>query len=137
MLKQKKPVWKGKVAQSGGVVIRRFGVDGAKPRPYARLDKPVHMGARGRRTHYLYRPGDKRKHIDVHPLARERLASGEPLFLCLEGSLKADSVLSSGGLSVSSTSVTTWECRDLTKLLPALRKAQIVFVVPDSDYSIR
>jgi hypothetical protein len=56
------------------------------------------------------------------------------VYLCLEGSLKADAVLSAGGVSISSTSVTTWECPDLKNFLPVLREAPAVHVVPDSDY---
>jgi hypothetical protein len=132
--KTSKPPWKGKVAQSGGIVIERFGVaNHVSPPPYARLDSKVAMGRRST-TRYIYRPGYPEKHIDVHPLASERLRAGEPLYFCLEGSLKADAVLSAGGVSISSTSITTWEAPDLGRLLDVLRGAPSVLVIPDSDF---
>lgn len=130
MPKAKRPVWKGKVSQSGGVVIRRFAGDGTKRPPYARFDAKVAMGV-NQSTNYIYPPG---KHIDIHPLAAARFADADELYFCLEGSLKADAVLSAGGTCFSSSSVTMWESADLRRLLNLLRDVSIVYVVPDSDY---
>ena len=129
----KKRAWRGKVTQTGGIVVKRWGLDGSMLPPYARFDHKVYMG-RGRKTNYAYRPGYRTQHLDVHPLARPMIAAGRPIYFCLEGSFKADAVLSQGAASISSTSVTTWENRDLRRLLPVLRDAPRVFVVPDSDF---
>jgi hypothetical protein len=125
--------WKGKVTQTGGIVVKRWAFDGSTPPPYARFDSDVHMGP-GRKTHYAYRPGYRRMHIDVHPLSVPKIAAGRPIYFCLEGCFKADAVLSQGAASVSSTSVTTWENPDLKLLLPILQAAPRVFIVPDSDF---
>lgn len=126
--------YRGKVTQTGGIVVQRFALNGRKPpAPYARLDRDVPMKG-GRKTHYLYWPNDSQKRVDVHPLATLELQSGKPIYLCLEGSLKADAVLSAGGVAISVTSVTTWQGKDLERLLPLLRDAPHVYVVPDSDF---
>jgi hypothetical protein len=130
---KKQSAWRGKVTQTGGIVIKRWDFVGKALPPYARLDNEVYMG-RGRKTHYAYRPGYRTMHVDVHPSAAERIEAGQPIYLCLEGCLKADAVLSQGAASISSTSVTTWLNKDLTRLLPVLRAAPRVFVVPDSDF---
>jgi hypothetical protein len=129
----KRPSWKGKVTQAGGFVIRRWGPKGNVLPPYGRADRSIPMG-KSSSTKYLYRSGYSRKHIDVHPLVAPKLDSGKPIYLALEGSLKADAILSAGGAAISSTSVTTWQSPDLRTILPTLRKASRVFVVPDSDY---
>jgi hypothetical protein len=149
---EKVSAWKGKVtASGGGIVIARFNSDGAPvPPPYARLLNDVLFGdpARGAHPiHYAYRPGYSIKHIDIHPhqgtitngsrshALREQDAATTDVYFCLEGSLKADAVLSSGASTVmSSTSVTTWEGKDLKDILPLLRGARTVYVVPDSDF---
>ena len=131
----KKATWKGKVSQTGGVAINRFGLPQRRnPPPYARLDTPVHMRRGGSPTHYVYRPGYTTKHIDVHPLALPLLEGSGPIYFCLEGSLKGDAVLSTGAAAISSTSVTTWSCKDLERMLPLLRNAPAVYIVPDSDF---
>jgi hypothetical protein len=145
------PWLKGKVtASGGGVVITRYDPGGSTaPPPYARLDRDVVMQDPKRadgtyripkRLHYQYRPGPDPKYIDVHPLAKLRpirassWLEGCDVYCCLEGSLKADSVLSDGMPAFSSTSVTTWNGQPLKKMLPLLREASTVYVVPDSDF---
>jgi hypothetical protein len=134
--------WKGKVtASGGGVVVRRFDAAGQPvPPPYARLDRDVYFG-KGQTLHYAYRPQYRTKHIDIHPLARTRRQpvpwpTNADVYLCLEGSLKADAVLSAGYRAISSTSVTTWESKDLKQLVPFLKNAHQVYVVPDSDFYV-
>jgi hypothetical protein len=149
---EKVSAWKGKVTSSGGgIVVMRFNSSGAPiPPPYARLLNDVRFGdpRKGAQPiHYAYRPGYSIKHIDIHPAqgtvtnnvrsyaGREQDAGTTDVYFCLEGSLKADAVLSSGASTVmSSTSVTTWEGKDLKDLLPLLRGARTVYVVPDSDF---
>jgi hypothetical protein len=69
-------------------------------------------------------------------MARDRIKRGRRrIYFCLEGSLKADAVLSHGGAAFSCTSVTTWEAdEDLGKVIGYLKRAPEVIVVPDSDY---
>lgn len=137
-----KPGLKRKVSQSGGIVVARFDPSGRKLPPYARFDDALYFDKPPRnpkfpgqgKTRYTQRPGYGTKHIDIHPLAAPRLGTGEPVYFCLEGCLKADAVLSAGGLAISSTSVTTWKNADLIRLLPRLKSSSVVYVVPDSDY---
>jgi hypothetical protein len=144
--------WKGKVTSSGGgVVIKRFDRAGApSPPPYARLEKDVLFGdpkKGAKRIHYAYpptflNPQTDTKRIDMHPVQPEYKAGQYDLtervdvYFCLEGSLKADAVLSTGHTAFSSTSVTTWEGRDLKKLLMWLKGDAVgtVYVVCDSDF---
>lgn len=143
--KTKVSAWKGKVtASGGGVVIKRFDVKGAAvPPPYARLEHDVLFGdpKKGARPiHYAYRPDYSPKHLDVHPAQPEYAAGphdlleAQDVYFCLEGSLKADAVLSTDHTVFSSTSVTTWESKDLKGVLPLLKGARTVYVVCDSDF---
>jgi hypothetical protein len=150
--KKRVSAWKGKVtASGGGVVIKRFDRQGAPtPPPYARLVNDVLFGDPSKGAHpihYAYRPSYSIKHIDVHPRQPEHPAGRydllEPVdvYFCLEGSLKADAVLSADWTddgpmhtAFSSTSVTTWESKDLKTALPLLQGARTVYVVPDSDF---
>jgi hypothetical protein len=137
--------WKGKVtASGGGIVIKRFDQHEAPtPPPYARLESDVLFGDPRKGAspiHYAYRPGYSTKHLDMHPKG-PRYPAGQydlveevDVYFCLEGSLKADAVGSAGHTAFSSTSVTTWESSDLKRLLPFLRTARTVYVVPDSDF---
>lgn len=151
--------YKGMVTQSGGgIVITRRGVwtKYPDPPPYARLECDVFTG-KGTQTHYLHAPDEKRtkrsklyvpdatKRIDMHPKQPGRRINHfaiDPsdrllpvdVYFCLEGSLKADAVLSASHTVFSSTGVTTWKGRDLEGLLPFLQGVRTVYVVPDSDY---
>lgn len=104
-------------------------------------------------THYLYRPKwmyqGGTKHIDIHPIRPEYRIDGEggfaediDVWFALEGCLKSDAILSAGledgdgYTTFSSTSVTTWNGKNLRRILLALREARTVFVVPDSDYMV-
>jgi hypothetical protein len=83
--------------------------------------------------------GRSGKLIDVHPVLRNRLLAGhEPIFLCLEGCLKADAVAGVGRLAISVLSVTLWRADDepdhWAQWLPLLKQAPMVYVIPDSDY---
>jgi hypothetical protein len=70
----------------------------------------------------------------VNPLIRRAWLARDELYLCLEGSFKADAVLCAGWPAISSTSITTWEGEHLKALLPQLHSARMVYVVCDSDY---
>ena len=96
-----KPAQKGKVTQSGGIVIARYAPDGSGLPQYARFDEDLYFSkppsnpkflGQGK-THYAYRAGHRVKHIDVHPLAASRPWARGPVYFCLEGCLKADAVL--------------------------------------------
>ena len=137
--------WKGKITSSGGgVVITRFDRKGTpSPPPYARLENDVLFGdpSKGAKPiHYAYRPDYSTKHLDIHPNGPtyETSPYGQQddvdVYFALEGSLKADAIVSSGHTAMSSTSVTTWESGDLSGLLPLLRGARTVYVVCDSDF---
>jgi len=151
--------YKGMVTQSGGgIVITRRGLwtQTPWPPPYARLERDVSTN-KGKKTHYLHAPDEKRskrsklyvpdatKRLDWHPKQPGRRINHFTLdqsdrlmpvdvYMCLEGSLKADAVLSAGHTVFSSTGVTTWKGRDLEGLIPLLRQVRTVYVVPDSDY---
>ena len=138
------------VNQSGGLVVNRWDIDGSRLPSYIRFDIPVisdhrRRGPDGspRTTNYVYPSrlamgNDCAKRIDVHPLARPLLTSSPtpPIYLCLEGCLKADALLSSGQAAVSVPSVTMWKVSEghLASYLELFRRAPGVFVVPDSDY---
>jgi hypothetical protein len=101
------------------------GICGAKLSKYVQASKRV-----------TGRPG---KLIDVHPLLVERLhIANEPIYFCLEGCLKADAVAGAGRLAISVPSVTVWEATaepaHWRVWLPILRRAEVVYVIPDSDY---
>ncbi len=138
------------VSQSGGLIVNRWGIDSHMLPSYIRFDDPVITDYRMyrrdgslRTSRYIYRSAgemcdDGPKRIDVHPRARSVLASSPTphIYFCLEGSLKADALLSSGRAAVSVPSVTLWEVPEehLRPYLDLLRQAPEVFVVPDSDY---
>jgi Domain of unknown function (DUF3854) len=133
--------WKSKVSTSGGIVIKRFDARGSDdPPPYARFDEEVCFG-RGKWLHYAYPPRETRRRIDTkvidaHPLTRAPgFADRDELYFCLEGSLKADAVLSAGQAAISSSSVTTWQGKSLRELVPMLKDDfRRVYVVADSDF---
>jgi hypothetical protein len=145
----------------GGFVIHRWGPDGVRLPSYVRPDKSVCPShgrkdpiQRGRKefcglcgkalTKYTQTgkttTGRSGKLFDVHPRLAERLhRGGEPVYVCLEGCLKADAVAGTGRLAVSCHSVTCWDVADEDPKhwaiwLPLLQQAPVVYVVPDSDY---
>lgn len=153
------PFHKALVSQSGGYVVNRWDISGQPLLPYIRFDDRVTVYKCSRRhphpgkcrpkihtTRYVYPggrilAGSSAKRIDIHPLVRDRLrrSTEEPLYLCLEGCLKADSLASFGKLSLSVPSVTLWGVseEDLGPYLPILRAAPVVYIVPDSDFNRR
>jgi hypothetical protein len=130
------------VGQTGGLIVNRWDITGRRLVPYLRPDNAVKLDARKKPTKYIQpskaNPGQA-KRLDVHPLVRDRLLENreEPIFLCLEGCLKADAVASTGRLAVSVPSVTLWKLEEehLEPWLPVLRRASTVYVVTDSDYN--
>ncbi len=144
----------------GGFVIHRADPSGAALPSYIRPDHPI-CTRHGREAVGITRSkqvclicdkelskytqaskhatGRSGKLIDVHPLLRERLIRGnEPIFLCLEGCLKADALAGTGRLAISVPSVTLWradqEPKHWAQWLPLLKRAPLVYVIPDSDY---
>jgi hypothetical protein len=102
-----------------------------------------------KRTRYLY-PSRKDtggvKVYDIHPLARQLLNASPvvpPIYLCIEGCLKADAVLSVGRVAVSVPSVTMWRPESEEELglfqpyLVLFREAPVAFVIPDCDYLMK
>jgi hypothetical protein len=129
------------VGQSGGLIVNRWEITGARLVPYLRPDKAVTLDARRKPTKYIQPSKDypgQAKRLDVHPLIRDRLLENrdQPIFFCLEGCLKADAVAGTGRLAVSVPSVTLWKLQEehLEPWLPVLRRAPTVYVVTDSDY---
>lgn len=129
------------VRQTGGYIVNRWDVTGDRLVPYLRPDKAVRLDPRKKPTKYIQPsrayPGQA-KRLDVHPLVRERLLTNtqEPIYLCLEGCLKADAVAGTDRLAISVPSVTLWKLEEehLAPWLPILKRAPMVYVVPDSDY---
>jgi hypothetical protein len=110
--------------------------------PYVRPDDAVLVRGHRKPSKYIQPskkqfPGQSRR-FDVHPIVRDRLRDNceQPVYLCLEGCLKADAVGGTGRLAISVPSVTLWrlEAEHLAPWLPALRQAPVVYVIPDSDY---
>lgn len=135
--------------QSPGLVINRWDLDGNRLPSYLRFDRKIVTDARkpGHLTRYVYAAKHERmpaKVIDVHPLARPYVSS-EPaeIYLCLEGCLKADALLSQpereGKAVISVPSVTLWKVsrRRFAPYRRTLRRADKVWVVPDSDYLLK
>jgi hypothetical protein len=132
------------VNRTGGIIVNRWNLTGERLHSYIRPHEPVRLYGRSRPSKYIYPSGvrapGQAKRLEVHPLVRERLLQnqGEPLYLCIEGCLKADAVAGTGRISVSVPSVTMWDVDGgLDRWLPVLRAAPVVYVVPDSDYNAR
>jgi predicted nucleic acid-binding Zn ribbon protein len=146
--------WKSGIAQSDGLLIirhpfKRYERDSAPGiglfchdygplQPYIRWakDPPPYLGDPGRKS---YRNPPKAKGIDVHPDAKRLIQKRKPtpaVFLCLEGCLKADAVLSAGHAACSVLGVTMWNDEEhLRRIASALRyEGRPVFVVTDSDW---
>jgi hypothetical protein len=129
------------VQQTSGFIINRWNHAGQPIAPYVRPDRPVTLDPRKRPGKYLLpstakHPGQA-KLIDTHPKVIARLLEGtdEPIYLCLEGSLKADAIAGTGRLAISTLSVTLWPAPEqLAPWLPILSRARAVYVVPDSDF---
>jgi predicted nucleic acid-binding Zn ribbon protein len=146
--------WKSGIAQSDGLLIirhpfKRYDYDSAPAlgpfwhdygplQPYIRWakDPPPYLGDAARKS---YRNPPKARGIDVHPDAKRLIQKRHPtpaIFFCLEGCLKADSVLSAGHAACSVLGVTMWNDEEhLRRIAPALRyEGRPVFVVTDSDW---
>ena len=152
---------KGLVSQSGGYVVLRWDISGARLPSYIRFDHklwtykcslahhPFHPGKKCRPkrhlTRYIYPSADaldgsSAMRLDVHPLVKERLlASREPIYFALEGCLKSDALASHGKVAISVPSVTLWKVSEehLAPFLKVLRAAPVVYLIPDSDYNRR
>jgi hypothetical protein len=76
---------------------------------------------------------DGPKRIDIHPLALRLLPAAKVVFFVLEGTLKADAVLSAGHVAFDVPSVTTWHPRELTIFAESYLRGKTVFVVRDAD----
>jgi hypothetical protein len=141
--------WKGWIGQQPGIlIIRRSMRDWAlatirwrdwvqMPRPAAQIrpSAPIFTGSKGAR-YILLADSRTARTIDIHPLARNAVRKArQPLFLVLEGSLKADACLSAGLAAISVPGVTLWDTHDLNAYLPTIRKAPSTFVVTDSDWN--
>ncbi len=141
---------KGMVSQSSGIIILRRGMSDydtffqngilekirlKDPEPQIRFDTPVWCGPKETITYRSWPTSSKR--FDIHPAARELIQRRKELWFCLEGSLKADAVLSAGEAVFSVLGVTMWnvpkeEWTTLSRYLT--RERSMVHVVPDSDY---
>ena len=116
----------------------RQGFEHVHPRPDGKPER--HRHGQG----YIYPSkkdvGELVKVIDVHPLTVPLLMDDPtpPIYFCLEGCFKADSILSDrdGKAAISVPSVNHWHTAEkiLRPLLPVLKAAPIVYVIPDSDY---
>jgi hypothetical protein len=79
--------------------------------------------------------------IDIHPLALERLPDAERVFFVIEGTPKADAILTAiletdeRACVFNVPSVTLWKnTKELRRFAPHLRDKQLV-VVPDADWA--
>jgi hypothetical protein len=95
----------------------------------------------GRHTHSYPVAGQHvADRLDIHPWALGRLEGAELVFFALEGTLKADSILSriiasDAEASVFDTiSVTTWPPGELRRVARAHLRGKLVVVVPDADW---
>jgi hypothetical protein len=130
------------VRQTGGYIVNRWNITGKRLVPYVRPDRAVSLDPRKKPTKYIQPskayPGQA-KRLDVHPLILESLVRNrdEPIYLCLEGCLKADAIAGTGRLAISVPSVTLWRLEDahLKPWLALLKRAPTIYVVPDSDYN--
>jgi hypothetical protein len=130
------------VRQSSGLVVNRWDITGKRLVPYVRPDTAVNVRGHRKASKYI-QPSKKRfpgqaRRLDVHPLVRNALRANreQPIYLCLEGCLKADAVAGTGRLAFSVPSVTLWRLEEehLAPWLPMVRRAPTVYVIPDSDY---
>ena len=133
------------VNRTGGIIVNRYGLDGARLHSYVRPEYAVWLRGHTKPSKYIYASGTRfpgeAKRLDVHPLVRERLLANtrEPVYLSIEGCLKADAIAGTGRLAISVPSVTMWNLAPerLESWLPVLRRAPVVYVVPDSDYHVK
>jgi hypothetical protein len=87
-------------------------------------------------------PADARaRRIDVHPIGRTLLKDARIVFFCIEGCLKADSVLTAilaeGRTDVSVVSVpsvTLWDAPEFLALGWS-RRGKTVYIIPDGDWT--
>jgi hypothetical protein len=147
-----KPHYGAQIAQSGGIVINRWDIEGNPLPSYLRYDEKIWVRESNHKWHSTRYVQPKRsaygcphpddvkcdcaKVIDVHPLAAPQLQQvpTPPIYFSLEGCLKADALLSAGRAAVSVPSVTMVPREHLASYLGLFRQAPVVFVVPDSDY---
>ena len=131
------------VSKTGGLIVNRWDARGHRLQSYVRPNNAVWIYGRNKPSKYIYPsrtrfPGAAAQ-LDVHPLVRDRLAGSgdEPIYLCIEGCLKADAVAGTGRPAISVPSVTMWRLDDevMAQWLPALRRAPFIYLIPDSDYN--
>jgi hypothetical protein len=74
--------------------------------------------------------------IDVHPRTLRLLDEDPdlPLFWSIEGSIKADAILSKGYPAIAVPSVTMWPARELERFAERYMRGRRIYVVPDADW---
>ncbi len=135
------PLWaRNIVNQTGGLVMIRHsvvpGLD--QPLPEIRPNNPYRPIVSSKEPiKYGLPPGRTAKRFDIHPLCS--LDVPGPIYVALEGCLKADAILSAGNAVISVPSVTCWRGTDLDEVAQLLLNrekelGEVTFVVTDSDW---
>lgn len=74
------------------------------------------------------------KRLDLHPLSLAKLRDADRVFFSIEGSVKADALLSAGECAFAVPSVTMWTAPELERFAGEHLSGKQVFVVPDADW---
>jgi hypothetical protein len=75
------------------------------------------------------------KRLDMNPLAEEKLADARRVFFSIEGSIKADALLSRDECAFAVPSVTMWSAPELGDFAREHLAGKEVYVVPDRDWA--
>lgn len=78
---------------------------------------------------------DLAKRFDMHTLAAPLFMKARYAFFVIEGSIKADAVLSAGAAVLSVPSVTLWDAKELYVVSERYLKGRLVIIVPDADWN--
>jgi hypothetical protein len=76
------------------------------------------------------------KRLDLHPRSLGMLPDAEVVFFSIEGSIKADAILSAGGCSFAVPSVGMWSAPELEDFARGYLSGKRVVVVPDADWAV-
>jgi hypothetical protein len=74
------------------------------------------------------------KRLDMNPLAALLLPDARQVFFSIEGSIKADALLSKGTCAFAVPSVTMWSALELDEFARKHLAGKVVYVVPDQDW---
>jgi hypothetical protein len=74
------------------------------------------------------------KHLDVNPLAVHKIRRAERVFFGIEGSIKADAMLSAGEAVFSVAAVGLWDAPELRLFAARYLRRKRIYIVPDADW---